>query len=206
MTGLLLIHGISYGQNGITKDYDELLCNLPKEISVQCVHYGDLLDTAENRLVASSSFPWYLRSLRNLILRYLPDALTYSSINRQNILVRVQSSVEAFQVGTELVIVGHSLGSVIALDYCLTHDFRPKCLITMGSPIALYSLRFGDFGRAVLSNWINLWSRWDWVSWPLHSIYDSAQDVEIFMGFGPWCNCGSKFQVIFMILDSKIIV
>lgn len=61
----------------------------------------------------------------------------------------------------KIVLVGHSWGTVIALDYFIRHTERAGVLITMGSPAPIYgSSCFHDWGNPkLLGNivkWVNL--------------------------------------------------
>jgi hypothetical protein len=126
-----------------------------------------------------------------------------------------------------LCVVAHSLGTVIASNYLydlqqLPHrDIRPRSvrnamadtplergetlaqLYTFASPIALFSLRYPDFGTPVAvpsprlgahhpgveGRWVNVYDRDDAIAWPLRTLNDAyARQVseDRAIDAGPW--------------------
>lgn len=130
----------------------------------------------------------------------------------------------------EYSIFGHSLGSVIAYDYMYSilekgqlFDFKNKPqlsdarlkgladgfrnLVTFGSPIALFWMRWGDVwpnDYAKLTNpiqgdrrWLNFWCHHDLVAYPLRGYFSgkpspgNIEDIKVNTGIAmPWAHTG----------------
>jgi len=144
--------------------------------------------------------------LRSFFIGSLGDAIAYSKLPYppdkytaiQTVFADAIHSIsrDAKSIGHDsapLVIVSHSLGTVIASDgiYDLTKNHRfPQNLsfevfITMGSPIALYSLRYGieNFTRPIRPKvWLNFYYPQDPIGYPLKPLnpaYNSAVTEDI---------------------------
>ena len=144
--------------------------------------------------------------LRSFIIGSLGDAIAYSKLpyppDKYTAIQRVFAdtiysiSKDAESSGNDsapLAIVAHSLGTVIASDgiYDLTkNDKFPKNLsfelfTTMGSPIALYSLRYGieNFTKPIRPKvWLNFYYPQDPIGYPLKPLnpaYDRAVTEDI---------------------------
>lgn len=104
-----------------------------------------------------------------------------------------------------LTVVAHSLGSVIAADAIHNRidsqtwpaGLQLANLITLGSPLALYALRFGDpdnFSRPITMQdpdglWINIYDPQDIVGHPLKLVnrqYDQAVYIDKVINAGQW--------------------
>ena len=91
--------------------------------------------------------------------------------------------------GGDLVIIAHSLGSVVAADliYYLPEQFRLRMLVTLGSPLALSPLRDHlnrrrhRFAFEILGPWINLAGTGDLVTGfrGISSHFPEALDVFV---------------------------
>lgn len=122
-----------------------------------------------------------------------------------------------------LCVISHSLGSVVATNYFLDLQQKPERIgaqterrigpgplekgetlflfYTLGSPLALWSLRFGDFGDAIIvpspavgkyyqyteGEWLNIYDRDDVLSYPLKTLNQAfhkgvTRDVEMNVG------------------------
>lgn len=95
---------------------------------------------------------------------------------------------EAHDVNASLDVIAHSLGTVIASDglYDIKRDGEMPTnltlnnLFTMGSPIALYGLRYGlaNFNKTIKpKNWINIYYPNDFVAYPLKPLNDAYQQA-----------------------------
>jgi hypothetical protein len=101
---------------------------------------------------------------------------------------------------TPLVIVAHSLGTVISFDYLWSMQREQENtsfasgntlagFITMGSPLALWTLRYKNFGKPISfpGKWINIYDRDDIIAYPLKKINSEfervvSQDIELNVG------------------------
>ena len=145
-------------------------------------------------------------TLRGIMLNLVGDALAYQESERGRLvydaihehLDQARRDVRD-QVGTsvEYSIVAHSLGSVIASDYCHNNrdNFTLTNFFTMGSPIALWCMRAGmpsaaDKPIEVVrphGAWINILDDDDVIGWPLKAInehYDRAVDFDYITQIG----------------------
>lgn len=128
-----------------------------------------------------------------------------------------------------LTVVAHSLGSVIAADAIHNRidsqtwpaQLQLANLITLGSPLALYALRFGDpdnFSRPITMQdpdglWINIYDPQDIVGHPLKLVnrqYDQAVDIDKVINAGQgwkfwqWIKQASPFSHLLYWEDNTV--
>lgn len=181
-TGVLVVHGIgeqSEQEFGVTF-IAEMRQRLAErgvdagEVAFGRGYWADLLNDRERALLAqmAAGGPLHYRALRDFVVNFLGDAVAYrrGTADRQNLYysihARLLAEVRALRaqlgdVDAPLVIVAHSLGSVIASDFIWdaqhpengwgvapetvdgTDFARMRTLaglITFGSPISLFTL------------------------------------------------------------------
>lgn len=158
---------------------------------------------------------------RRLMINYVADALAYQPTNHDRnayddihtSFARALANLAHDAGGTApLCIVAHSLGSVIASNYIydlqkpelIPHHLKKEMhdtalekgetlnlLYTLGSPLALWSLRFSNFGHPISipvpqlekhhphlkSAWINYYDRDDAIGFPLRELNESYKEV-----------------------------
>jgi hypothetical protein len=156
----------------------------------------------------------YYNRLRQFIVDYLGDVVAYQPINdrqhsdalsyRRQIQARFKEACDSFKTmpgfdeeKTPLVIIGHSLGTVLLFDYIWQQQMKSEGspferaetlagLITLGSPLALWTLRYPDFGKPVQfpgkalpdsmvkrAKWLNIYGQNDVIAYPLKSINET---------------------------------
>lgn len=135
-----------------------------------------------------------------------------------------------------LCLIGHSLGTVVASNYLydlqnrklppriqsiIAHGNTPlergetlSHLFTMGSPIALWTLRYDDFGKPIqvpapyfryirVGEWVNFYDKDDVIAYPLKSLSESynkavSEDIEVsnpgLMAWSPLGSHGGYFR------------
>ena len=124
-----------------------------------------------------------------LIRQRMPDVARYVSSHAARRAVMQRLHAELPQQG-RIVLFGHSLGSVVALDYLhfLPRDIYVERLVTLGSPLAFRPLRRQLMGQgynwpwANLGGWINLYDPEDFVTGgePLEPIFRrEVVDVQV---------------------------
>lgn len=140
-------------------------------------------------------------------LPYPPDK--YGEIQKRFASVICELGKKAEEAGdanASLDVVAHSLGTVIASDgiYDLmkTGAMPPNLTLgsffTMGSPIALFGLRYGlaNFTRPVRpKKWINFLYQKDLIGFPLRPLndaYEEAVDEDVYLSPGGGYNCISS--------------
>jgi pimeloyl-ACP methyl ester carboxylesterase len=131
--------------------------------------------------------------LRNRVMPavslFLGDVLSWFR-NREEILSRVHNAVKAAGEGGPLVLLGHSLGGVIAFEYCTVARDDVDLLATVGSQVGW----FGEMGvlRASarpsggrrplppkLLSWQNLYDPDDALSFLAAPVFDGVRDIEL---------------------------
>ena len=152
--------------------------------------------------------------LRKFAVTYLGDAIAYSRLTyppdkyseiqsrfAQTIRQLSEQAERSPEKQASLTIISHSLGTVIASDgiyeLCNKGTF-PKNLsldnfFTLGSPIALYGLRYGieNFNKPIRPKvWINIYYPQDGIGYPLkvlNTAYNEAvvEDIRLIPGGGP---------------------
>ncbi|MBZ0167080.1 MAG: DDHD family phospholipase [Candidatus Omnitrophica bacterium] len=130
------------------------------------------------------------------------NADVYAKIH-ERILTRINTAAPA-KGKTNLTFVAHSLGSVITSDFIYDQirrdgEFHPHFqfsnFFTMGSPLALFALRYGPEAfaspirvEAKDGRWINIFDRDDPFAYPLKALNNAyhqavALDAEVDTGF-----------------------
>ena len=167
----------------------------------------------------------YMSLFRRLVVNFQGDIVAYIESPGANKYQLVHGKVyQAFEACTKdivstgatpqnpilVTVVGHSLGAVIASD--LLYDALIKktrwwpsqlCLANMmslGSPLALYKLRYGSDGDSFTQTitmqdshgrWINFYDPQDIIGYPLKRLnksYDEAVFLDKEMNVGQWWN------------------
>jgi hypothetical protein len=123
---------------------------------------------------------------------FMGDVLAWFA-NRNAILERVDQAVRAAGTDVPLVLVGHSLGGVIAFEYCLRADRDIELLATVGSQVGF----FGELGvlsgaRPATSSkldqpprvrtWRNLYDPDDALGFLAEPIFNRVRDIELDTG------------------------
>jgi hypothetical protein len=168
--------------------------------------------------------------LRNIFIDLGGDAIAYQpgESGQNDCYVEIHKTFAgtlkylAAEAGPDapLCMISHSLGTVIASNYVydLQEDITPKevadmgtgtpleagktlsLFYTMGSPIAVWSLRFEDFGKPIKfpppdlagpalapAEWVNIFDRDDIIAYPLRGLNDGYagtvnEDLQINVG------------------------
>jgi hypothetical protein len=131
--------------------------------------------------------------LRNRIMKgmslFVGDVLAWFQ-NREAILDRLDEAVQPAAADGPLVLVGHSLGGIIAFEYCVRANREVRLLATVGSQVGL----FGELGVLAgrddtapgkssppesLGAWRNLWDPDDALSFLAAPIFTDVSDIEV---------------------------
>jgi len=143
------------------------------------VYWADILDGDEKTLCERLKYP---RGLRNLAAMFAGDVIGYSGEKYKRIQDRFKDVLSQVKTPSKVILVGHSLGTVIMTDAIYNHRFMLKTfpdeykldgVVTAGSPIALYSLRYGpDQFQAPIQprKWINIRYPRDLIGYPLRPL------------------------------------
>lgn len=176
------IHGIGL-RNDVSAICKELQCNLRNTIVIPII-WSEILDQYEKQFVERYSF--IMGFIRKFSVYYAGDIVIYEKM-KEVIFQLLDSHIAKYIDTYDISIVAHSLGSVIASDYLYDNPkLKIKNFFTVGSPIALYSLRYGieNFCKPISNteNWINIWNKYDVVSYPLKKLnaaYDGVVKKDI---------------------------
>lgn len=215
-------------QKGIANYYQHLGADYSRaSILFQEIFWGDVLKeqqaTLFQRLGRDNRLDYH--SLRHFFINYLGDVIAYQPISsessdaspfRDEIHRALREGLasfmrlKGFSEETPLVLIGHSLGSVIMFNYIWDQQMAEASsfiaghslagFVTLGSPLALWTLRYPGFGRPIRfpgqsladtlsghAKWINIFDRDDIIAYPLKSINKAfnetvAEDIEINVG------------------------
>jgi Thioesterase domain len=136
------------------------------------------------------------RGLRNRIMPplslFLGDVFAWFR-NRDAILERVDDAVRPTLKHGPPVIIGHSLGGVIAFEYCLQADRDVELLATVGSQVGLFgelgvlhgttSTSDGRFANPPrVRRWRNVYDRDDALSFCANPIFAGVTDIDVDTG------------------------
>lgn len=192
MNYIIFVHGIGEQQQGAYNDFgDRIHKAVQRAFYWDEAYWADVTQPDEQLLKAKVGrggllHSFYIGSFGDLVayskLPYPPDR--YSAI-QQRFLDAILTIAQAAKVFNDnhalLSVIGHSLGSVIASDgiYDLVKtETMPSNLtlhgfFTMGSPLALYGLRYGldNFTKPIHPHvWLNFYYPQDVVAFPLKSL------------------------------------
>jgi pimeloyl-ACP methyl ester carboxylesterase len=131
---------------------------------------------------------WVTRFLMNR----MPEIQRYRAQPEVRAAVRARC-LEQLPKG-DLLVVAHSLGSVVAFDllHYLPKDSHVELLLTIGSPMARRPWRDtldefrGQFPTGLVTTWVNLVNKGDWVTAGdgIHLWYPQAIDTFASLGLG----------------------
>jgi hypothetical protein len=156
-------------------------------------------------------FPKYLiNTLRtDIAAQYIEDILSYNARSNAYPLIHERVSAALRKVAedtapADLSIIAHSLGTVIASDHIydcqsqgrrLAGQVNFKNFFTLGSPIALFALKYG--GAEIFTSparledpsgvWLNIFDKDDPIGYPLKNLNDSynqAVTEEVWVNTG----------------------
>ena len=177
--------------------WNRLYYGMDADISVDLPHVAEMLASPGARYVAPLG-PWRARFTRLLytlgdFMPFLTHAVADENMRRtlaetqryfadtKGIATRIRQTVKdtlrpLFEAGHEVMLVGHSLGSVIAYDTLWElawqdgEPWRVETLLTLGSPLGMFYVRRRLRGRhetgprrypANVRHWINIASEGD---------------------------------------------
>jgi hypothetical protein len=234
--GILVIHGIGIQEktfaNGLMDKVNGSLKNLgviPDAVAWEPAFWADLLTDDErklwDKLSASHGLGW--ETVRKFIINVLADAVAYQRDPEEpkdmyrRIHARIREHIAHLRVSLggrdkPLIVIAHSLGSVIASNYTWDEQRQNKyssgtnpfermetlaSLVTFGSNIPLFTLALSDpkpiqFPPAQLpanlkaaAQWLNFFDPDDVLGYPLKPLspsYGKAVSEDIKVDAGSW--------------------
>jgi hypothetical protein len=217
--GILYVHGIgTQGHNFADRDISLMKKMLGKDaehVAFSSYCWQSLIEPRERELMEKNQrVRW--RFLRKLLASYGGDALCYQPRhgldsfykeahkgldNALNILHHKMAK------DGKLIIVAHSLGTIIVNNFIWDYQnegsvgsaaYEPegraldrlRVLYTLGSPLAIWAMRFPDGGKPIdLPNqclWRNIYSPSDIIGWPIRTINFSYMTLPGLRDFRMW--------------------
>jgi len=170
----------------------------------------DILSAGETPLIRGKGL-WkaicylFQAGIRNLRKNFTPEAIcdiigysdpvVYSKIHQ-----RILDETHLLSNKSNLTLIGHSLGTVIAFDFVSEEqnkpgDFCPSNFFTLGSPLAIFVLKYGTslFKEPVklekpYGRWVNIYDKDDPIAYQLKMLNDSynkavLKDFAVDTGF-----------------------
>lgn len=179
------------------------------------VYWQDILSKAEN-LLTTKITSLKLRLLRSFLIKFLADALVYQPTDEaNNVYKQIHKRLEYnfrhiysnTPLHTPILIIAHSLGTVIMSNFiwdcqnassdgakilnlgmeAIAVSNRISGIVTMGSPLAVWSLRFPNGGDPIAfpgetglttGKWLNIFSPFDVIGYPLKVINNQYYSKE----------------------------
>lgn len=225
-----IIHGIGSQepgfsiplQKGIAKTFSELgVEHAWNDLLFKEILWADILSYQQKLLFERINYQNDLRyqNARHFFIDYFSDAVAYQPLqvgaNEDEIAVyelihqRIDSALQEFALhpqidadNTPLILIGHSLGTVILSNYlwdqqrsskgttALTRTDTLAGLVTLGSPLALWTLRYKSFGIPIQfpgkqvsealrqqSRWLNIYDHDDIIACPLKGLNPAYNEV-----------------------------
>lgn len=229
---IALIHGIGTTYKGYSNECEQLIrqaCQgrTSNTLVFEEIYWSDLLSEQQEQLLGNANYHNDLdfMSMRKFFVSSLGDAIAYQPLmpNKpiphddmqvyEEVHKRVGRALDNLQTRTAnhtdtvLVLMGHSLGSVVLSNYIWDNTASDKPLlhkligfITFGSPLALWALRYKTLGTAISfpgkylspaksaqAQWLNYYDEDDVIAYPLKNINESYQarvtkDIPINVG------------------------
>lgn len=186
---LFYIHGIGK-ENDVISVCKSLSYSL-KDVKVIPIIWYDIFDNYEKEFI--DKYNSVLDDKRKWLIYYAGDIILYEKM--KDIIFKKLSNKLYEYIDCDINILAHSLGSVIISDFLYDNNsIKINNLFTVGSPLAVYSIRYGteNFNKPIknCNNWINIWNSYDVVSYPLKKLnneYNKVvnKDIDI--------KCGSLF-------------
>ncbi len=184
---VLCWHGI--GHNTPATYADKAMARLktraPRMVSGS-VHWGGLLDHYQEDMLKDMKKRGSRGNLiQGVSYEVLGDALSYTNVEGA---ARLLADYQVGNMGGMDIVIGHSLGCVLALGYLHANPIgEPVTLVTMGCNLGLW--RAGATGnydkpRRVF-RWINVFDATDGLGGPLGGFVTGVRDYEVSLK-GPW--------------------
>jgi hypothetical protein len=152
--------------------------------------------------------------LRKFLISFAGDAVAYQKTGVGDAVynaidAKVQSTLNSITAeypddAVEFTFVAHSLGTIIVSNYLYDHrdDITATNLFTLGSPLAVWALRYGDPTKADSPTqverpngaWINILDDEDVIGYPLRELnpqYKKAVDMDYVTEIGRIISMGN---------------
>lgn len=182
---IVAIHGIGNAQPGWSESL-RLALDIPSKDWIE-FYYDDLMDRSFfNRLVVkatriylSHAYGPEATTLANGMAEYVNDIISYfmTRDSRLGIQLRLKGLLRE---NPDVIILSHSLGTVVAYETLKNFGLKTHTLFTFGSPLSKglvqKFLQVPDISRPQVMNWFNIWSLFDPISGKIEKLGCQAKD------------------------------
>lgn len=217
--GILYVHGIgTQGHNFADRDIalmKKMLGEHAEHVAFSSYCWQSLIEPKERALMKSNTrIRW--KFFRRLLASYGGDALCYQPRHGLDSFYKEAHkgldnalTILAHKMAPDgkLVIVSHSLGTIMVNNFIWDHQndesigaaaYEPEgraldrlsILYTLGSPLAIWAMRFEDGGKPItLPNqclWRNIYSPADIIGWPIQVINSQYMTTPGLRDFRMW--------------------
>ena len=219
----LLVRGLTAEFTRQVNSLLKVSSDYSQQLQIKEILWGDILGENQAKLKAilqdvhngnirqKNLFRWInlkISSLRTSIAtEFIGDILGYQNKKTTDkIHQRILDGITSLSASGEkenITFISHSLGTVISSDFiyeqqktndAMRYKFQLNNFFTLGSPLALFSLRYGQdmFTKPIMieephGRWINIYDKDDPIAYrlkPLNDAYDKAvlKDLEVDTG------------------------
>jgi hypothetical protein len=231
--GIGIIHGMGEQSDNFVDEFRERIKGMyhdntlgfsSDELYIKGILWAGILNDIQRELCQKVNYKNDLsfESLRGFVINYLGDPIAYQKTReykdlkpgdrrlyfdiQELIANNVTSIIQNISPGVPVVLIGHSLGAVMLLNYVYDSQKDPADkekigwsvpeiemlagIITMGNPFALWSVRYMNFGRVIdfpgrmvtgklkdAAKWYNFYDTEDILAYPLKNLNDSYKDL-----------------------------
>lgn len=204
---VVIIHGIGRQDKTYANDFIDLISEeyhrrtKLNNLVFLPICWQEKIEPLETELFSKMSDLGWLE-FRDLLISFAGDAICYQPGKNKSVYDEVNSYVSSCldllgsqNPGSPLCMISHSLGTVIASNYVWDYysgNFKASSCVqnmvnslelfyTLGSPLALWSLRYNGGGEPIVlpsaSRWYNVYSPNDIISSPLKLINSKYNDL-----------------------------
>lgn len=227
--GIGIIHGMGEQSDTFVNNFSERIKGMYHDIRlgfnsddlfVKGIWWAGVLNDIQAELCRRVNYRhdlWF-EGLRGFVINYLGDPIAYQKTREykdlkpgdQKIYFDIQELIgknvtdiiQNISPGSPVVLIGHSLGAVMLLNYVYDSQKEPADkekigwsvpeiemltgLVTMGNPFALWSVRYKDFGKVIdfpgrlvtgklkdAAKWYNYYDPQDILAYPLKNVNQS---------------------------------
>ena len=213
--GVLFVHGVgmegeNYADDSIQK-LKKLLGENTDNVAFHAYCWQPFIEPREQNLEKSTKTVFW-KIARRMVVSYGGDAICYQPRHGVNTMYQdvhkgladaLQALSEKVSPDGQFIIVAHSLGTVIINNFIWDNQNagtvgaaaaepinRLKAIYTVGSPIAIWSLRYEDGGMPIKLNdgcvWRNIYSPTDVIGWPIKGINDAYGNIANLTDYRMW--------------------
>jgi hypothetical protein len=185
---VLYIHGIGDPEKGYSKQAERIMsASLSKRgwaMYAREVLYGPLFDMAADKFLADTEAHGSKGNMsQKLSIKTLADALQFQSNSklREQICHVVDYEFLKLRAPDEVVIIAHSLGNMVALEWLRTRQAVKKAtLVSLACNVGIFTMGQSLDVPSQLrrpGSWINVFSDSDALGWPMRVIPEARDYV-----------------------------